>query len=506
MKFLVSVLLFFVFGLAYIGVRVGEASTPGPLTSEQRSRVHVLTESLGLDVPVGEVDSFVHSLIVPQLGRDSAMMSTVAANGSQLQAIGVGGVASGSDSFRASLLTRGGETPTVADGDATHLSGEDGQGRSCRRAFSSDLPAAGSSVGYEQTRPDMAAAMFELSPTQYVTPAGRPRSFAPGQASGAAPTQLEDSAEIGSARRHLRATGVRDISYSPERLPLEHVLSRERTPSMVSDGFATPREFLASEQRAPRRSRSVRSSQGPPPADGSAPPRARGRGRGRGGRGGRGQGSASSLPSLAAPAVVPVGADAIPWHILDAISVVTEFRKSVPTMAEVPDSFRGSIRAVFHLVLKTICDSHGLDAAKELQAWKMLLLIPRLLLRPTSSSPSTSHREELRDRIARFWSGNWQSLIEECVAVQFKPGSSRNQGGVASMMISKGQLSKAASLLTSHGVAPLDATTKGELSDPEKRPPNAYEPLPVYAPGPPVVLDCEQIKQNIRDIKNIWDI
>ena len=203
------------------------------------------------------------------------------------------------------------------------------------------------------------------------------------------------------------------------------------------------------------------------------------------------------MPALVAAAPV----DGPPWHLLDGISLVTEFRKSVPTMPEVPDSFRGPIRAVFHMVLHTICESHGSNQAREERAWKMLMLLPRLLLRPTSSSPTSSHRDELRDRVAKFWAGEWNELLQRCEPLNHTSHKSWDEGEVASKLVKKGQLSKAASVLTSHGLAPMNDETKAALTDPEKRPRDAYEPLPQYPATAPVVLDPERIKENIRSVK-----
>ena len=104
-------------------------------------------------------------------------------------------------------------------------------------------------------------------------------------------------------------------------------------------------------------------------------------------------------------------------------------------MPEIPDRFRGTVRAVFHFVLKTICDAHGTDVVKEGRAWKMLLLLPRLLLRPTSSTPGNSHRDELRARIAKFWAGDWTSLLEQCVTAKHK--QAQCEGKIAEKLMAK---------------------------------------------------------------------
>ena len=58
----VVLVVFFVCGIncdPLCGVRVGEASNPGPLSQEQRDRVRELTDALDLGVAAADVDSFV---------------------------------------------------------------------------------------------------------------------------------------------------------------------------------------------------------------------------------------------------------------------------------------------------------------------------------------------------------------------------------------------------------------------------------------------------------------
>ena len=75
----------------------------------------------------------------------------------------------------------------------------------------------------------------------------------------------------------------------------------------------------------------------------------------------------------------------------------------------------------------------------------------------------------------------------------------------ASTLVEQGQLSKAARILTSNGVAPGTPDTLEQLRDPEKRPPVLSEPLPVEVTGyqarHPLRLDKNKLLANLRSTK-----
>ena len=136
-------------------------------------------------------------------------------------------------------------------------------------------------------------------------------------------------------------------------------------------------------------------------------------------------------------------------------------------MPEVPACFRGAVRAVCQLVLQTICASHGANAHREEQAWKLFLLLLRMLLRLTTSLPHRAHRDELRERIARFCNGDWASLLQDGARLTRKKATMKNMGDVAESLICKGQLFTAAKTLTSPVLSPADEA-KAAFPDPEK--------------------------------------
>ena len=389
-------------------------------------------------------------------------------------------------------------------------------------AFSPQMPSAGA-VQAVDARSSRAADAENVAEADTVPASGLPVSsqMEPAQPSAAellmptgCPTTVADADEADPLAEGYPlpsppgSPGVRMPPRCGSPLP-----QSSATQSMASDGFDTPRSGShgppsdAGEGARPARVRSgATSSPARAPSNGRGNARGRGaRARGggrRGGRAGVSQTQNASQPSaVRSQFVVPGDANAPPWASLDTIVVASEFKKSVPTMKDIPDGFRGPLRAAFHFVLQAIVENHSVDAVKEEHAWKLLLLLPRLLLRPTTSTPEQSHREILRDRLARFWAGDWLSLLAECQHFKFSPKRPKDEGLAAQNLIKQSQLSKAAALLTSPGLAPPTEATKTSLANPDKRPRWAYEALPEFAPTDRFALDREQVMQNIRSIK-----
>ena len=93
------------------------------------------------------------------------------------------------------------------------------------------------------------------------------------------------------------------------------------------------------------------------------------------------------------------GAEEIPpqtWHQLDNIDLKYTVLHEVPTMQDVPRSIRGAIRtaysiALFHL--KATYSNPALQSeANQQRAWKLFLLLSRMLLRPTPSKGQEGQR------------------------------------------------------------------------------------------------------------------
>eukprot|EP00973_Karenia_brevis_P067868 9441894-Karenia_brevis.AAC.1 len=81
----------------------------------------------------------------------------------------------------------------------------------------------------------------------------------------------------------------------------------------------------------------------------------------------------------------------------------------------IPAEFRGPYRAILVFALEAILRNAGQDAAAEIRAWKLWLLLPRLLLRHHKSGGDAggSQREVLHERLKRFWDGQWDLLLRD---------------------------------------------------------------------------------------------
>ena len=66
------------------------------------------------------------------------------------------------------------------------------------------------------------------------------------------------------------------------------------------------------------------------------------------------------------------------WHDLAEIDLDEVLRTEVFTIQDVPSFFRGSLRSAFRTALR---DWHASGSAA---SWKLFLLTPRMLLRPTA--------------------------------------------------------------------------------------------------------------------------
>jgi len=118
-------------------------------------------------------------------------------------------------------------------------------------------------------------------------------------------------------------------------------------------------------------------------------------------------------------------------------------------------------------------------------AWKLFLLLPRLLLHSTRRGGDAGARD-LRRRISLFDAGQWDQLLEESHRATPQRGSREaNEETVklakALHLIEQGELSHAARALHSPGLAPGNDTTLDELRDPALRPDQPSEDLPAAA-------------------------
>ena len=78
------------------------------------------------------------------------------------------------------------------------------------------------------------------------------------------------------------------------------------------------------------------------------------------------------------------GGLAAAWAALDAITLQDEWKHSCATVREVPEFFSRQVQEAFHVATSRIREMHGKKKDLELErAWKLFLLLPRMLLSRT---------------------------------------------------------------------------------------------------------------------------
>ena len=147
------------------------------------------------------------------------------------------------------------------------------------------------------------------------------------------------------------------------------------------------------------------------------------------------------------------------------------------------------------------------------RGWKLFFLIPKLLLfRPARGG--IVPRDKLENRLSRFASGEWSSLLAESSKLSevAKEASvrKRRRGAPsddakavrAEQLASLGELSAARHALEGAVMAPGTLATLAELTNPVRRPPRPRDPVPVaileMEPVEFVQLDDNLFAKNIR--------
>ena len=120
--------------------------------------------------------------------------------------------------------------------------------------------------------------------------------------------------------------------------------------------------------------------------------------------------TAVSEPVVMEPRVrAPVTA----FSSMDAVNLTDVFANQARVMRSVPAMLKGAFRSALRVALKEIVE--GVEAnnnTRETRAWKLLLLLPRVLLfRP--SRGGLVPRKKLESRFAQFQAGQWVQLLDE---------------------------------------------------------------------------------------------
>ena len=93
------------------------------------------------------------------------------------------------------------------------------------------------------------------------------------------------------------------------------------------------------------------------------------------------------------------------WRQLAGLDLEECIRQPVLTVREPPRWFRGSLRKAFMVALRA---RHFRSA----EAWKLFILTPRMLLRPTDEKGEPG-KAVFFERLRRFMRGEWLDLLED---------------------------------------------------------------------------------------------
>ncbi len=142
-------------------------------------------------------------------------------------------------------------------------------------------------------------------------------------------------------------------------------------------------------------------------------------------------------------------------------------------------------------------------------AWKLFILVPRMLLRPTDAKGSLG-KAVFQERMRRFQAGDWETLIAEATsgpnqisvrefdeeqAQAHRPESAERKVRIR-------EVSRARTLLTSAGLAPGNDETWQQLTHRDLRPRDGPTDLPPEAlqhrPASPLELDKRRLIDALR--------
>ena len=231
----------------------------------------------------------------------------------------------------------------------------------------------------------------------------------------------------------------------------------------------------------------------------------------------------------------PDGGEVAPTLPIDEVSISAEFATSLSRLDTLdleevfhlrallmksPPFLKGAYRSAIRLALGELDSTRDSnDPTRSIRAWKLFLLLPRLLLfRPPRGGLVPKGR--LRERFERFARGEWESLLTESQehASRGSQASRRRRrrehdddvarrAGRAEVCVQAGELSSARQCLEGAPVAPVPGNwnTLLALRDPSKRPAEPRDPIPAdvleFQPGSPLELDVDGFSRNIRCAK-----
>jgi len=180
---------------------------------------------------------------------------------------------------------------------------------------------------------------------------------------------------------------------------------------------------------------------------------------------------------------LPNGWRHLAWVVLDE-----ELRNRTHTMRAVPSPIRGAYARIQTQVLAHLVRAYDRypqhDAPERVAAWTLFMLLPRLLLYKAGRGGKNGARE-LQRRVTLFDAGQWDVLLDASRATRATPSRQTAPRSpeaareaklrAASTLAERGELSHAARMLKSTGLAPGTQATLHELRG--QRPQALRDPL-----------------------------
>ena len=197
------------------------------------------------------------------------------------------------------------------------------------------------------------------------------------------------------------------------------------------------------------------------------------------------------------------------WASLDSITLKDEYKHACATVREVPEFFSRQLQEAFYIATSRIRTMHSQKKEIELErAWKLFLLLPRMLLTRTRMKGEDG-KNEFFSRIRAFHRGDWLTLVQQARLPKRKKKAQRAGLDVdaklraAEQRARWGELSHARQELVGTPLAPRTMETYYKLCDPAGRPqqPRSLERLQQvcqFQPESAVELDYFRFISNVR--------
>ena len=200
------------------------------------------------------------------------------------------------------------------------------------------------------------------------------------------------------------------------------------------------------------------------------------------------------------------------FQSLDLVDLKSVFRNRASLMRSPPAFLKGMYKSAIRVAL-TEFQQAGRDETRRCRAWKLFLLIPRMLLfRPARGG--LLPRGQLEERFNQFMSGQWTQLLiasRECSDQACRSQHRRRRTQVdtierraqrAEALVQLGELSAGRHALEGAPLAPGNEETRRALTDERRRPPTLRAPLSqdllTSQPESPLNLSQEALLKNLK--------